>query len=301
MADKIIDAGKKHQFKISVAYSEEETPAEESASTIGNIAASAVATSRITEKTDLPNDNKKTQPGSSVANSDKKQKTYICDWKNCKGHPEDINHKYRNPEGNTNRGNATSGKDYETEWIYENLEPWQLYGNGNNPRATYDDFAKDNDPSKPWNENIINKALNDVTYPAYVTQKHHLISVNLFDSVPELAHNAKLVGYNVNDKENGVCLPYFKIDIVQHNLQCHRGSHPAAYNEKILLLLKTLQKKSISYCQSDNQYLLKEKINKISERILDHINNWRPGWYLTSSALSHKKWAYEQIAKKGKE
>lgn len=44
MADKIIDAGKKHQFKISVAYSEEETPAEESASPAGNMAASAATT-----------------------------------------------------------------------------------------------------------------------------------------------------------------------------------------------------------------------------------------------------------------
>ena len=225
-------------------------------------------------------------------------KTYKCDWKNCEGkHSQEIEYP-KQSEGCVVRGKATSGKDYEKEWISQGLEPWQVNGQGESINPTYNDYADDLDAAKDRNLKIINKAL-ALPSNQYITQKHHLISVHLFDDVPELSHNAKLIGYNANDKENGICLPYFLIDILRHNLQCHRGPHPEAtthpeppaYDNNVLDLLSNLQNEMKGFCTNDEQDDLLEELNDISERIAIHVNAWEEGWYLRSSALRDRAWA----------
>ena len=41
----------------------------------------------------------------------------------------------------------------------------------------------------------------------------------------------------------------YAIDIVQHNLQSHNGSHPSNYDEALVDKLEILENKSKKYCQ----------------------------------------------------
>jgi hypothetical protein len=142
-------------------------------------------------------------------------------------------------------------------------------------------------------------------HPAYHTQKHHLISVNLFDNVPKLSHDAKLIGYDVNHKNNGVCLPSYVADIVQHDLQCHRGSHPNnEYNVHITPLLREIENRCVTYCESDKagevagQHKLMGDLNRLSRRIEGNIRTWK--WLLRSDAKNERKQAADALAERMK-
>jgi hypothetical protein len=226
------------------------------------------------------------------------EKKFKCDWMDCQGdHDEDINSTYRNPEGSVTRGNASSGEQYGKEWVNEKLEPWELMGNGKNPHSTRKDFESDFDKKdSPDNKKVIKKACTKYAYPKYVTEKHHLISVHLFEDFERLSNNAKLIGYNVNDKENGACLPRFRVDIVQHNLPKHHGRHPKhTYDNRVINLLKSQDFKCKKYCRQKKQWVLKAKLNRISKRILDNLCNWEDGWQLGNKSLEEKKWAYDRL------
>src|SRR5215212_6479162 len=107
-------------------------------------------------------------------------KLYGCKWQDCeKKHTEDIDPKYGS--GSVAKGAATSGKGYEDEWVGNKMEPWEMRGTGRNPNATKPDFELEIDATKEKNAASIAKAV--VTpHPEYSTQKHHIISVHLFDS-----------------------------------------------------------------------------------------------------------------------
>jgi len=200
-------------------------------------------------------------------------------------------------KGVTDRGNASSGQGYEAEWIAAGLEPWVEHGPGLDPHASRDDYQRDlvgDKNPKPRNEAIIGKAAT-LPAPEYCTQKHHVVSIHLFADHPKLAHNLRLLGYNANDTANGVCLPYFTIDIVRHNRQCHRGPHPPGYDELVSLMLSSLQEESLIMCRDGDTAELMDEIRAIENRVRESIMQWIDGYELRSKAKEERLASFRRI------
>lgn len=207
---------------------------------------------------------------------------FQCEWKDC---PEKKVHRKKPdyPGGGTVARNSS----YSSNWVSAGLEPWVKYGPGKDSKATLIDYRGE---TKKAAYAVTAAALE---HPEYHTQKHHLISVNLFKNVSKLSHDAKLVGYDVNHKNNGICLPTYKIDIIRHDLQAHRGSHPNNhYNLKIEPLLEKLEEACIKYCELDidgdteSQKELVEDLNRLSRRIEVQIKAWK--WLLRKEATTER-------------
>ena len=142
------------------------------------------------------------------------------------------------------------------------------------------------------------KAASAYPYPEYATEGHHLVSCDLFkeSEYPELVHNALLMSYDVNCKENGYHVPAFIVDTVSHDLQHHASSHawsepaPLEYelDHKAAPLLAQLQERSYRYCQSDPQgtitaqALIIEDLKQVSDVVRGKIKRWT--WFLTKLA-----------------
>ena len=203
-----------------------------------------------------------------------------CKWKTCKvNHSKDISY----PEGGTVEKNGS----YASDWVGANLEPWKKYGDGRDSLARKSDFLSET----PGASYVSTAAA--LKHPAYHTQKHHLVSVKLFKEVPDLAYNAKLAGYDVNHKNNGVCLPSYVIDIVRHDLQCHRGNHPnSLYYDHLDPLLRDLEVRCRTYCHGDFdgdvsvQKTLVDDIDRLSVRAELQIKAWK--WLLRSDAAQER-------------
>lgn len=216
----------------------------------------------------------------------KEEQLVDCEWKKCKKTHEK---KPSYPKGGTVKRNSS----YKADWVKANLEPWQVHGSGKDSKATLAEYQKET----PAASYAI--AASKLKHPEYHTQKHHLISVNLFDGVSSLSANAKLVGYDANHKNNGICLPSYVLDIVQHDLQCHRGSHPKAlYNDKLKPLLANLDKRCQTYCLADSagdgqgQAALLEDLNRISRRAENKIKQW--AWLLRKNAKAERTQSKER-------
>lgn len=221
------------------------------------------------------------QSGENSAISDEEKKTlHECKWKDCKKeHERAIQY--------SENGTVDRNGSYATDWVNAGLEPWILYGPGTKSGATLTDYRQETPKAKY----AINAAA--MNHPAYHTQKHHLISINLFKNVTKLSHNAKLIDYDVNHKNNGICLPTYIADIIQHDLQCHRGNHPSnLYNSKIAPHLKRIQNLCIKYCTGDlscdtsSQKVLMEDLNNLSRRIETMVKTWK--WLLRKNALQER-------------
>ncbi|MCX4030503.1 AHH domain-containing protein [Endozoicomonas sp. SM1973] len=225
--------------------------------------------------------------------AEKENKKYKCEWNKCKGNHEK---KIRYPSNGSVQRNNT----YDSDWIRAGLEPWVLYGPGRNSYATLADY-KDEAP----NANYTGTAA-AMIYPEYHTQKHHLISIKLFDSVTQLRDNAKLIGYDANNSNNGICLPSFIADIVQHDLQLHRGRHSRKlYDSKVLKALKVINQECKEYCKKDvkgnilNQKKLIDDLDSLSSIVKRKIINWE--YLLSRKAFNNKEKSinrYEKIMKK---
>lgn len=221
-----------------------------------------------------------------------KDKTvFKCDWTTCQKTHEK---KPTYPKGGTVKHNST----YKTDWIAAKLEPWELHGPGRDSRASLADYRKETKAAKYA---VTAAALK---HPEYHTQKHHLLSIDFFKEVTKLSKNAKLVGYDVNHKNNGMCLPSYCSDIVQHDLQCHRGSHPKAlYADEISPLLALQEEESLKYCELDIQgemnlqSSLIYELDVLSARIEAKIRGWE--WLLRKDAEQERKesWARYQSLK----
>ncbi|GGI74952.1 hypothetical protein GCM10007978_10810 [Shewanella hanedai] len=173
--------------------------------------------------------------------SDDKDETYKCDWKNCKG-----GHKKKIKYPNNGKLDKEKSK-YAKKWVAAGLEPWVLYGPGVDSQATETDYRKE-----VKDEKRIQAALSK-TYPEYYTEKHHLIPVSLLEKYKTLSKNAKLIGYDINNENNGMCLPGFVVDTNQHGLQCHRGNHPNnTYYDKLKLIFDDLEEQSMDMCKKDD-------------------------------------------------
>lgn len=223
---------------------------------------------------------------------------YTCRWKNCQGnHKADINHTYPS-DGVTKHGKDSHQVDYSDAWVAAGLEPWdEAQGPGTDPQASREDYQQDllgDKNPKPKNLVMITQAVT-AGPKQYVTQKHHLISIHLFPQFAMLNSNAKLIGYNANDASNGICLPYFTLDIVRHDRQCHRGNHPAMYDDRIKLMLEKAQSSSLKLCQEGHQERLLGALHRIEDRIRKCITDWVPGYYLRSKAVEERIAAYSRI------
>jgi hypothetical protein len=212
--------------------------------------------------------------------------THDCEWKECKkNHEKAITY----PKGGTVERNGT----YASDWAA--IEPWKLYGDGTDSKATLSDYRGET-PGAAYAATAA-----AMTHPAYHTQKHHLISVKLFKDVKKLSHNAELIKYDVNDKANGVCLPSYVVDIVRHDLQCHRGSHRNdLYYDKITPLLKRIEDNCVKYCEADldcdttPQKELIADLERLSARTLSQVRAWK--WLLRSNALAERLESRQKLA-----
>lgn len=210
-----------------------------------------------------------------------------CDWKDCT-----TNHmkKPSYPGG----GNLERNGSYAKDWVNAGLEPWELYGPGTSSQATLSEYQAETPAARYATTAAA------LTHPEYHTQKHHLISVNLFGGVPDLAHNARLIGYDANHANNGSCFPSYVLDIVQHDLQCHRGQHPKVlYNDKIRPLLANLENRCRAYCKIDiggevtRQSDLMKDLNRLSVRIYSNIKAWK--YLLRKNALAERDQSNERL------
>lgn len=222
------------------------------------------------------------------------EKTYKCDWKNCKGkHKKPIDYA-KNPANPKDSKNLERSNNYSDKWVKAGLDPWVIHGAGMNTKATREEYL-----SETKKIDDVNKAVN-MKHPEYPTQKHHLISVNLFSRVPKLKHNAILSGYDVNHPNNGICLPAFRFDISQHDLQCHRGPHSKSlYNDKIEVFLRDLEKDTVSICSKSNENnknhhnILTKELNDLSDLIKKRINKWQ--YLLRTKAKEDREFAKERM------
>ncbi|WP_299011537.1 AHH domain-containing protein [uncultured Shewanella sp.] len=222
--------------------------------------------------------------------NDEDDKTYKCDWKDCKGKHEKPIHYAKNPANSKDRKNLERSHDYADKWTKAGLEPWVIHGAGIDTKATREEYL-----SETKKIDDVNKAVK-MKHPEYPTQKHHLISVNLFTRVPKLKHNAILSGYNVNHPKNGICLPAFRFDIAQHNLQCHRGPHSKSlYNDKIEVFLRDLEKDTLNICSKNknHQKTLTKELNDLSILIKKRISKWQ--YLLRTKAKEDREFANKRM------
>ncbi|MCS7466708.1 AHH domain-containing protein [Stieleria sp. ICT_E10.1] len=226
--------------------------------------------------------------GADVPGVSPAEQLHACDWKQCE---EDHKKKIDYPGD----GKVKHSSNYASKWGEH--EPWVMSGNAGNTgkRAELADYREETKSARY----AVNAAA--MTDPNYHTQKHHLISVNLFGKVSDLSHDAKLIGYDVNHINNGSCFPSYAYDIFRHDMQCHRGSHPnAVYNDHIMPILLNLEKKCITYCQRDSncdtspQQGLIQNLNAISAVCFTKLLYWE--WFLRSKekALRERKESFER-------
>jgi hypothetical protein len=158
-------------------------------------------------------------PGLTADDSDN-EKRVACDWQDCT-----TNHEKKVAYPGNGVLERSSG--FAAVWVAADLEPWNKYGDGTDSLATLQEYRGETENAAY----AVTAAA--MKHPEYHTQKHHLISIKLFDNVTKLKHDAGLIGYDVNAVPNGMCLPSYKLDVVRHDLQAHRGPHPNnLYNSK---------------------------------------------------------------------
>lgn len=127
----------------------------------------------------------------------------------------------------------------------------------------------------------------------YVTNNHHLIPVEAMSAYPALGHNAKLIGFDINNGKNGVVLPYFVTDIFRHDLQSHKTSH-TNYDKKVKEHLEVIDKRSQKYCQSNRQEELLGDLDRFAERLGKLVVGWHKNWLLRSEAASDRVKSFTQ-------
>lgn len=222
-----------------------------------------------------------------VTEEDKK-KLVDCKWNKCeKTHLKKIQY----PGGGTVKKNSS----YSDDWVSAGLEPWVCYKKkGKNSKPTLKEYREETKAAKY----AVTAAA--MVYPEYHTQKHHLLAENFFKNFKTLKKNAKLVGWDINNVNNGMCLPSYVIDIVRHDLQCHRGNHPKVlYNDKVKAMLQLLEDRCVKYCQMDVkgdkrvQLMLKDELDQFAERVRRQIKLWN--WLLRKDALKEREESKERF------
>jgi len=122
----------------------------------------------------------------------------------------------------------------------------------------------------------------------YTTQKHHIIPAGVLGRFTTLVNNIKLIDWDINSKNNGICLPYFLHDIKRHGLQCHRGNHPKEYNTTLAHILEAIEEDSKAYCTKGKQDTLHADLDDMSSTIRGKILNWSQSFLLRGDAAQEK-------------
>lgn len=109
----------------------------------------------------------------------------------------------------------------------------------------------------------------------YPFQRHHVIPCAVFKALPKIKANLKLLGFDINNEGlNGISLPKNPTDIRWHDIQAHRGSHPA-YNTRVESFLGDLEGEVVDFCKEDKQGELWEEIEAAVKHFRKHILKWQ--------------------------
>ena len=139
------------------------------------------------------------------------------------------------------------------------LRPWEMGLPENTTKIT------DVHTGKKWS--------GQVTATNYRYQRHHIIPCEVFKN-PILNKNLELLGYDINVfDENGISLPYRIKDLVWHDLQFHRGSHPA-YTGIVRTRVMAIVRKCGQYCEKGEQSTLWDFIKERVDKSRNEIKNW---------------------------
>ncbi|GGN29945.1 MULTISPECIES: AHH domain-containing protein [Marinomonas] len=194
---------------------------------------------------------------------------------------------------------------FNRQWENEQLQPWLSQGTGQALPTPFHDPKHDawelgfkGFISPVSRQRMKQSAANPSAGSPYPVQGHHLIPVSVFGSTQfkKLRKNIRLIGWDVNDPENGIFLPVLAPDMLRHNLQMHRGPHPNDYHQAVELELEQIAEKCLDYCKTGNQKQLIKQINKLSKRIASKIQNWDPDYLLREDSIEVKKSLNKMLA-----
>lgn len=229
------------------------------------------------------------EPASGGVASDSEENPNLvdCDWETCEK-------KHRSKPSYKGGGTVEKSSSYADKWVNADLEPWKRHGSGINasPGLSPQQLLQEYRAETPSAEYA--PGASKMTHPEYHTQKHHLLSAKLFTPRSKLKHNIELSGWDINGVPNGACLPTYTIDIVRHDLQCHRGNHPnSLYYDNLDPLLKDLEDVCVRYCVPDEsgaatpqQDRLVRALDTLSARTYDMVKAWE--WLLRSDAVNER-------------
>ncbi len=186
-----------------------------------------------------------------------------CIWKGHEHKHETVVKKFPG-EGNTKRENLGSW-----EWI----RPKNIY-----------DYHKE-----PYN--LIKCATlwgiqENSTLDTYPTQKHHVIPVKSISQLPDLCANLELLGYEINNENNGIRLPMYDEDIFWHDLPRHYNWTVAhsAYNDTIMTELKrNFNSKWKFLCNEDEEENLLIEIQKYVDLVRNKMIQWNPDYFVVEN------------------
>lgn len=113
-----------------------------------------------------------------------------------------------------------------------------------------------------------------VTAKNYKYQRHHVLPVEVFQNIKPMKKNLKLLRYDINVfAENGICLPFRPQDMMWHDLQCHRGSHPE-YTAIVEQRVQDIMNECGQFCKNGQQSKLWDMIEKAAKTCIKEIKNW---------------------------
>jgi len=104
--------------------------------------------------------------------------------------------------------------------------------------------------------------------------------------VKQLAHNAKLIGFDIDDGKYGIMLPYFITDIFHNDLQSHKTNH-SSYSKKVIKQLEKLEKNCKKYCDNGNQQQLLNDLERFAKKLRERIISWDKAWLLRDTSVNN--------------
>lgn len=122
-------------------------------------------------------------------------------------------------------------------------------------------------------------------------QAHHLICSEAMDD-DDWSDYARLFGYSINHKNNGVMLPYSMELACQLHVPVHRGNHDkgmaegVSYPDRITTDLKKIKEKVKAGQYCENPKALVEKLDRYSKYILGKIDKFQ--WTISADGMDYK-------------
>lgn len=208
-----------------------------------------------------------------------------CDWKSCSGNPHAIKPQY------PDRKYGCPDKKPIKNDIHPSL--YNKWG------------RKDGMAYIPYRTTKQGKG---IFFHNYRFQRHHVIPGNMKKKVPDLFHNLVLMGWDLNSPNfNCLNLPWYDKDIVWHDLQPHRGSHPK-YDSEVLNLLFQLEQDCLEFCKNseagdknlETTESLITLIDGIVSLLIEYLLNWETDWILLSTSPAKRKDVFRDLSDEGR-